>query len=93
MREWEWEGMGINILLREGVGMFLCTTIGMGWKWEYGHDNRREWDRKSRFRTSLVTRDSNMGRASSATSKLVITCHVVGERSFFFVNLSRQKIC
>ena len=44
--------MGINILLREGMGMFLYTTMGMGWKWEYGNGNGREWDRKSHFRTS-----------------------------------------
>ena len=73
--------------------MFLCTAIGMGWEWEYGHGNRREWDRKIRFCKSQVTRDSNMGRASSVSSKLVITCHGLGERSFFCVNLSRQKIC
>ena len=29
--------MKINILLREGIGMFLFFTMGMGW----------EWDRKS----------------------------------------------
>ena len=29
--------MGINILLREGMGMFLFTAMGMGW--EYGHGN------------------------------------------------------
>ena len=28
MRKWEWEGMGINILLREGI--FLYATMGMG---------------------------------------------------------------
>ena len=31
--------MGIDILLQEGVGMFLYTTMGMGWEWEYGHGN------------------------------------------------------
>ena len=29
--------MGINILLWEGMGMFLYTTMGM--EWEYGHGN------------------------------------------------------
>ena len=28
--------------------------MGMGWEWEYGHRNEREWDRKSHSRTSLV---------------------------------------
>ena len=46
--------MGINILLREGVGMFLYTTMGIGWEWEYGHGNGRKWDRKSHSRTSLL---------------------------------------
>ena len=46
--------MGINVLLRERMGMFLCTTIGKGWEWEYGYGNGREWDRKSHSRTSLV---------------------------------------
>ena len=40
----EWEGMEINILLREGMEMFLYTTMGMGWKSEYDHGNGREWD-------------------------------------------------
>ena len=42
MREWEWEGMGINILLREGLGMFLYTTMKIGWEYDYG--NGSEWD-------------------------------------------------
>ena len=25
-------GMGINILLREGMGLFLYNTMGMGWE-------------------------------------------------------------
>ena len=32
-------GMGLNILLREEMGMFLYTTMGMGWEWEFGHGN------------------------------------------------------
>ena len=31
--------MIISILLREGMGMFLYTTMGMGKEWEYGHGN------------------------------------------------------
>ena len=50
---WEWEGMGINILLWDGMEMLSYITMGMGWKWEYGLGNGREWDRKSHFRTSL----------------------------------------
>ena len=46
MREWEWEGMEINILLREGKGMFLYNTMRMGWELEYDHGNGSEWDRK-----------------------------------------------
>ena len=46
--------MGINILLWEGMGMVLYTTMGMGWEWEYGHGNGREWDRKNHSRTSLI---------------------------------------
>ena len=38
--------MGINILLREGMGIFVNTNMVMGWKWEYGRGNGREWDRK-----------------------------------------------
>ena len=35
MRAWEWEGMGINTLLREGIGMFLFTIMGTGIRsWE-----------------------------------------------------------
>ena len=40
MREWEREGMRINILLREGMGMFLYyygngMEIGIrSWEWE-----------------------------------------------------------
>ena len=30
MQEWEWEKMRINIILREGMGMFLYTTLRMG---------------------------------------------------------------
>ena len=51
MREWEWEGMGINILLRDEMDIFLYTTI---WEWEYGHRKGREWNRKSHFHTSLL---------------------------------------
>ena len=32
MREWEFEGMGLNILLREGMGMLLYTTMEMRWE-------------------------------------------------------------
>ena len=32
----EWEIIRIKILLREGMGMFLYTTTGMGWEWECG---------------------------------------------------------
>ena len=32
MREWEWEGMEINILLREGMGMLSYITMRMGWE-------------------------------------------------------------
>ena len=40
MRKWEWEGMGINILLREGMVMFVYTTMGINEReWEYGHGN------------------------------------------------------
>ena len=46
--------MGINILLREEMGMFLYTTMKMGWGWEYGRGNRRKWKRKSHSRTSLM---------------------------------------
>ena len=49
--------MGINKLLREGVGklrMFVYTTMEIGWEWEYGHGNGRIWDRKSHSRTSLL---------------------------------------
>ena len=28
MREWEWEGMGIKILLREGMGMLVYYGNG-----------------------------------------------------------------
>ena len=28
--------------------------MGMGWEWENGHGNGREWNRKSHSRTSLV---------------------------------------
>ena len=45
--------MGIYILSREGMGMFL-NTMGMGREWEYDHGNEREWDRKGYSRTSLV---------------------------------------
>ena len=38
--------MGIYILLREGMGMFLYATMGMGWEWEYSHGNGRECDQK-----------------------------------------------
>ena len=31
MRKCEWEGMGINILLWEGMGMLLYITI---WEWD-----------------------------------------------------------
>ena len=48
-------GMGINILLREEMGISVYTTMGEGWEWEYGHGNGREWNRKSRSRTSLLT--------------------------------------
>ena len=34
--------MGINLLLRKKMGMFLHTTMGMGWECEYGHGNERE---------------------------------------------------
>ena len=54
MREWEWEIMGTNILLRKGIVMFLYTTMGMRWEWEYGHRNREEWNRKSHFCTYLA---------------------------------------
>ena len=37
--------MGINKLVREGMGIFLYTTMETGREWEYGHG--REWDRKS----------------------------------------------
>ena len=37
--------MGINISLREGMGMLLYITMRMGCEWEYGHGNGREWDR------------------------------------------------
>ena len=50
----KWEGIGINILLQEGMGIVLYTTVGMQWKWEYGHGNGKEWDRKSHSRTSLI---------------------------------------
>ena len=53
MQEWEWEGMGINILLQEGMGIFVYTTMGMGWELEYCHGNEMEWDRKSHSRKSL----------------------------------------
>ena len=44
--------MGINILSREVMGMFLYTYMGMAR--EYGHGNGQEWDRKSHSRTSLL---------------------------------------
>ena len=31
----------MNILLREGLGIFLYTTMGMGSEWEYVHGNGR----------------------------------------------------
>ena len=31
--------MGINILLREGMGMFVYITMEIGWEWKYGHWN------------------------------------------------------
>ena len=31
--------MRINVLLREGIGMLLYTTMGMRWEWEYGLGN------------------------------------------------------
>ena len=40
MREWEWEGMEINILLWEG--MFLHNNMRIGWEWEYGRGNGGE---------------------------------------------------
>ena len=46
-------GMNIDILLREAMGIFLFTIMGMGWEREYGGKGR-EWDRKSHSRTSLV---------------------------------------
>ena len=51
MQEWEWEGIEINVLLQEIMGMFEYTTMGMGWEWKYGHENERKWDRKSHSRT------------------------------------------
>ena len=45
--------MGIDILLREGMGMYIYTIMGMGWEWKYCHGNGREWDRKSHPCTSL----------------------------------------
>ena len=42
--------MGINC---EEMEMILYTNMGMGWEWEYGHENGREWDRKSHSCTSL----------------------------------------
>ena len=32
----------------------------MGWEWEYGHGNVREWDRKIHSRTSLVRTKSKV---------------------------------
>ena len=57
MQKWEWERMGINKLLQEGMGILLFITVGMGWEWEYGHGNGREWDQKSHSRTYLVEMD------------------------------------
>ena len=54
MQEWEWEGIEINVLLQEIMGMFEYTTMGMGWEWKYGNENERKWDRKSHSRTSLA---------------------------------------
>ena len=48
------EGMEINILIQEGMGMFLYATTGMGWEWKYRYGNGREWDRKSHSRTCLL---------------------------------------
>ena len=42
----EWERMGINILLREGMGMFF-TTMGTEWEWEYRHGNGKEKEQKN----------------------------------------------
>ena len=36
--------------------MFLFTTMGMGWTWEYGHGKGREWDRKGHSRTHPLFR-------------------------------------
>ena len=49
--------MRINILCREGMGMFLYTTMRMGWEWENGHGNGRKWDRKSHSCTSLFRKN------------------------------------
>ena len=38
-RVWEWEGMEINTLLREGMEMLVYSTMEMGWEWKYGHGN------------------------------------------------------
>ncbi len=34
--------MEINLLLREGMEMFVCTTTEMEWEWEYGNENGRD---------------------------------------------------
>ena len=41
--------MEINILLREGMGMFLYTTMGMGWEWEYSYGNVEGIESKKSF--------------------------------------------
>ena len=40
--------------------MLLYIIMGMGWEWEYGHKNGREWDQKSYSRTSLNGSDQKV---------------------------------
>ena len=53
----KWEGMGINILLRERMGIFLyCYGNGMGmgipsWEWKLGEGGNGI---QSHFCTSLI---------------------------------------
>ena len=54
MQEWRWEVMGIIILLREGMEMFLYATVGTRWEWEYGHGNGGEWNRSFLLRSFLL---------------------------------------
>ena len=50
--------------------MVLYTTMRIGWEWEYGQGNGREWDRKSYFRIFLIC----MTQCGINACLLLLTC-------------------